>query len=100
MRPSAKNNDAKRKSGKIRGSLFQLAKHSKRKERSVSLALTPDERYVVASVGGNQYGQQRTRFVPNFRDRIGTPKTFLSRNKVGDTQGRTPAWAILSVETE
>jgi dipeptidyl aminopeptidase/acylaminoacyl peptidase len=62
-----------------------------------SLALTPDEKYVIASVVEPGTGTKNT-IVPNFVTESAYTEDISSRNKVGDNQGRTRL-AILSVET-
>jgi len=62
-----------------------------------SLALTPDEKYVMASVVDPGTGTKNT-IVPNFVTESAYTEDISSRNKVGDNQGRTRL-AILSVET-
>src|SRR5216684_404566 len=62
-----------------------------------SLALVPDEKYVIASVVEPGTGTKNT-IVPNFVTESAYTEDISSRNKVGDNQGRTRL-AILSVET-
>jgi len=62
-----------------------------------SLALTPDEKFVIASVVEPGTGTKNT-IVPNFVTESAYTEDISSRNKVGDNQGRTRL-AILSVET-
>jgi dipeptidyl aminopeptidase/acylaminoacyl peptidase len=62
-----------------------------------SLQLTPDEKYVIASVGDAPKEGKRT-IVPNFVTESGYTEDISSRDKVGDKQNRVRL-AILSVET-
>lgn len=62
-----------------------------------ALALTPDEKYVIASVSEPGTGTKNT-VVPNFVTESGYTEDIPSRNKVGDNQNRTRL-AILNVET-
>ena len=61
------------------------------------LALTPDEKYVIASVSEPGTGTKNT-VVPNFVTESGYTEDIPSRNKVGDNQNRIRL-AILNVET-
>ncbi|HLK20909.1 MAG TPA: prolyl oligopeptidase family serine peptidase [Bryobacteraceae bacterium] len=62
-----------------------------------ALALTPDEKYVIASVSESGTGTKNT-VVPNYVTESGYTEDIPSRNKVGDNQNRTRL-AILNVET-
>ena len=62
-----------------------------------ALALTPDEKYVIASVSEPGTGTKNT-VVPNFVTESGYTEDIPSRNKVGDNQNRIHL-AILNVET-
>ena len=62
-----------------------------------ALALTPDEKYVIASVMEPGTGTKNT-IVPNFVTESGYTEDIPSRNKVGDNQNRVRL-AILNVET-
>jgi dipeptidyl aminopeptidase/acylaminoacyl peptidase len=62
-----------------------------------SLALTPDEKFVIATVVQPGTGSKNT-IVPNFVTESAYTEDISSRNKVGDNQGRMRL-AILSVET-
>jgi len=62
-----------------------------------SLQLTPDEKYVIASVHEPATGNKRT-VVPNFVTESGYTENIPSRDKVGDKQSLARL-AILSVET-
>ncbi len=63
----------------------------------VSLALTPDEKYIIAAVNQPGAGAKNT-IVPNFVTESGYTEDIPSRNKVGDNQNRARL-AILSVES-
>lgn len=71
---------------------FELAGH----QVVASLALTPDEKYVIAGVNEPGTGSKNT-IVPNFVTESGYTEDIPSRAKVGDTQTRTRL-AILNVE--
>jgi dipeptidyl aminopeptidase/acylaminoacyl peptidase len=62
-----------------------------------SLDLTPDEKYVIASIREPATGAKRT-VVPNFVTESGYTEDIASYEKVGDKQGLVRL-AILSVET-
>jgi dipeptidyl aminopeptidase/acylaminoacyl peptidase len=62
-----------------------------------ALTLTPDEKYVVASVSEPGTGTKNT-IVPNFVTESGYTEDIPGRNKVGDNQTRIRL-AILNVET-
>jgi len=62
-----------------------------------ALTLTPDEKYVIASVSEAGVGTKNT-IVPNFITESAYTEDIPSRNKVGDNQNRIRL-AILSVET-
>src|SRR5580704_4794402 len=62
-----------------------------------AMALTPDEKYVIASVMEPGTGTKNT-IVPNFVTESGYTEDISSRNKVGDNQNRIRL-AILNVET-
>src|SRR5262249_22155275 len=61
-----------------------------------SLQLSPDEKYVIASISEPGNGTKNT-IVPNFVTESGYTEDIQSRNKVGDNQNRTRL-AILNVE--
>jgi dipeptidyl aminopeptidase/acylaminoacyl peptidase len=67
------------------------------KQTITGLALTPDEKYVLASVTDPGTGTKNT-IVPNFVTESGYTEDISSRNKVGDNQNRVRL-AILNVET-
>ena len=67
------------------------------KQTIAALALTPDEKYVIASVTEPGTGTKNT-IVPNFVTESGYTEDIPSRNKVGDNQNRVRL-AILNVET-
>jgi dipeptidyl aminopeptidase/acylaminoacyl peptidase len=62
-----------------------------------SLRLTPDEKYVIASIHEPATGAKRA-MVPNFVTESGYTEDIASRDKVGDKQSLARL-AILSVET-
>ena len=62
-----------------------------------SLLLTPDEKYVIASIHEPATGAKRT-VVPNFVTESGYTEDIASRDKAGDKQSLARL-AILSVET-
>ncbi|HYL74214.1 MAG TPA: prolyl oligopeptidase family serine peptidase [Bryobacteraceae bacterium] len=62
-----------------------------------ALTLTPDEKYVIASVMEPGTGAKNT-IVPNFVTESAYTEDIQSRNKVGDNQNRVRL-AILNVET-
>ena len=67
------------------------------KQTIASLALTPDEKYVIASVTEPGTGTKNT-IVPNFVTESGYTEDISSRNKVGDNQNRNKL-AIMNVQT-
>jgi dipeptidyl aminopeptidase/acylaminoacyl peptidase len=67
------------------------------KQTITALTLTPDEKYVIASVTEPGTGTKNT-IVPNFVTESGYTEDISSRNKVGDNQNRIRL-AILNVET-
>jgi dipeptidyl aminopeptidase/acylaminoacyl peptidase len=66
-------------------------------QSATSLALTPDEKYVIASILEPGTGTKNA-IVPSFVTESAYTEDIPSRNKVGDNQGRVRL-AILSVET-
>ena len=62
-----------------------------------ALTLTPDEKYVIATVNEAGTGTKTT-IIPNFVTESGYTEDIPGRNKVGDNQGRVRL-AILNVET-
>lgn len=71
--------------------------HLQDRQSITAMALTPDEKYVVASVSEPGTGTKNT-IVPNFVTESGYTEDIPSRNKVGDNQNRARL-AILNVET-
>jgi len=67
------------------------------RQNVTALALTPDEKYVIAGVSEAGVGTKNT-IVPNFVTESSYTEDIPSRNKVGDNQNRLRL-AILSVET-
>ncbi|HZS06397.1 MAG TPA: prolyl oligopeptidase family serine peptidase [Blastocatellia bacterium] len=66
--------------------------------QSVSnLSLSPDEKYVIATVSEPGTGGKNT-VVPNYVTESGYTEDIPSRNKVGDAQGRS-RMAVITVET-
>ena len=71
--------------------------HLQEKQSITALVLTPDEKYVIASVTEPGTGTKTT-IVPNFVTESGYTEDISSRNKVGDVQNSVRL-AILNVET-
>ena len=71
--------------------------HLQEKQSITALALTPDEKYVIASLTEPGTGAKNT-IVPNFVTESGYTEDIPSRNKVGDIQNSVRL-AILNVET-
>ena len=63
-----------------------------------ALALTPDEKYVIASVFESAAKPAKSTIVPNFITDSAYTEDITGRSNVGDTQG-TSRLAILNVET-
>ncbi|MCI0489606.1 MAG: prolyl oligopeptidase family serine peptidase [Blastocatellia bacterium] len=72
---------------------FQL----KPRQRVASLQLSPDEKYVIASVVEQEEGAKNT-VVPNYVTESSYAEEIPSRTKVGDSQSKSRI-AILNVET-
>ena len=63
----------------------------------INLALSPDNKYVVATISEPATNAKNT-IVPNFVTESGYTEDIPGRTKVGDTQGRTRL-AIIDIET-
>jgi dipeptidyl aminopeptidase/acylaminoacyl peptidase len=62
-----------------------------------AMQLTPDEKYIVATVTDRGQGAIRT-IVPNYISQVGYSETIPGRTKVGDTQDQSHL-AIINAET-
>ena len=67
------------------------------RQSAVSLQLSPDEKYVIATVVETGEGAKNT-IVPNYVTESSFTEDISSRTKVGDTQSRTRL-AVLTVDT-
>ena len=67
------------------------------RQSAVSLQLSPDEKYVIATVVESGEGAKNT-IVPNYVTESSFTEDISSRTKVGDTQSRTRL-AVLAVDT-
>ncbi len=66
-------------------------------QNAVSLNLSPDEKYVIATISETGAGSKNT-FVPNFVTESGYTEEIPGRTKVGDTQNHTRL-VVINVET-